>query len=47
MQVVILRTWKHLVVEGWVEGRIGGKWKIAPAGRKVAGRATHQPAGPG
>ena len=43
---MILRAPKHLVAKGWVEDRIGVKWKITSAGRKAAARATQQQAGP-
>lgn len=39
-QVMIQRARKHLVGEGWIEAHPGKPWRITPAGRRAAGRAT-------
>lgn len=35
-QVMIRRTHRHLVKEGWLESRVGKTWKITTAGRQAA-----------
>ena len=39
-QVMIKRTHRHLVKEGWLESRVGKTWKITTTGRQAAKAET-------